>query len=67
MPPARTQNPLAAAFERSDLTQRELAQKVGVSESHVNRWLNGVHQPGRLYKREIARALGIRVEEIWPR
>ena len=57
---------LAAALEASGLSQIDLARKVGTSEAQVSRWIRGVHAPSRLYKREIAKALSVKVEAIWP-
>jgi ribosome-binding protein aMBF1 (putative translation factor) len=54
-----------AAFHASGLTQLELAQKVGTSESHVNRWVRGHIVPSRVYRPLIERALEAAIQ--WPK
>jgi transcriptional regulator with XRE-family HTH domain len=61
-----TQTSLTQALRDAGLSQLELARRVGTSESHVSRWVNGIHTPNRFYKREIARALRRKPEELWP-
>jgi ribosome-binding protein aMBF1 (putative translation factor) len=51
-----------AAFRASGMTQLELAQKVGTSESHVNRWVKGHITPSRVYRKLIERALEAGIE-----
>lgn len=59
---------LPEAFETSDLTPRQLAGKLDVSESHVYRWLNRVHTPNRFYRKLIAKHLAVDVDSInWER
>lgn len=41
------------------MTQRELAQKLDVSEVTVSRWLNGERSPSRSNLENIAKALGV--------
>jgi ribosome-binding protein aMBF1 (putative translation factor) len=53
-----------AAFHASGMTQLELAQKVGTSESHVNRWVKGHIIPSRVYRPLIERALEAAIQ--WP-
>jgi len=59
-----TRQTLAQALTAADLNQRQLAQKIDTSETHVSRWLRGVHTPNRFYRKEIARALGLKVDQI---
>jgi len=65
----RPDTPLAAAIERSEINQRQLAKKTGTTEAHVSRWVRGLHTPNRFYQREIVKALklpGLTTEELWP-
>jgi len=48
------------------LTQRALADLVGVEQPHIARWESGVHFPRVDRAVEIASALGTTVEAIWP-
>lgn len=47
-----------------DLTQSELAEKVGVSQSYLARWESGTVTPRPKALRQIARALGVEVDEL---
>jgi len=47
-----------------NLTQRDLAEKLGVSQSHIARWEKEKSQPRKKALEEIANALGVTVEEI---
>lgn len=40
------------------LTQQELAKKLGVSFTTVNRWMNGKTQPSELQRYQIEKLLG---------
>lgn len=50
---------------RRDLTQRELARRVGVSEAWVGRVLNGVEEASPELREAIARELGLPVEALF--
>ena len=47
-----------------DITQQELAEKVGVSQSYVARWETGRSQPRPKALEKIADALSVSVEEL---
>lgn len=48
-----------------DLTQAALAEMIGVSRKTINTVENGVFVPSTTLALKIARALGLRVEEIF--
>lgn len=47
-------------------TQEELAKRIGVSRGLISLVELGTIQPYPSLKKRIARALGVRVVEIWP-
>lgn len=47
-----------------DLTQRDLAEKIGISQSHLARWETDRSQPRPKALDQIAKALEVTVEEI---
>ena len=56
--------PLTRAIRAAGLTQRELANRIGVDESLVSRYVRGL-DPGK--RREvIASTLGRDASELWP-
>ena len=50
--------------ERRLLTQRELAEKVGMSRGQINRIEQGVHEPRFSTIRKLAEALSVSPEEL---
>lgn len=50
---------------KAGLTQAELAEKVGVSRKTVNTVENGVFTPSTPLALGLARALGVRVEDLF--
>jgi transcriptional regulator with XRE-family HTH domain len=50
--------------ERRLLTQRELAELVGISEGAINRVERGVHRPRLSTIRKLAIALGVAVDDL---
>lgn len=56
---------IKSAFERSGLSQRELADKVGVDESTVSLWLSGGRIPRVKNLEKLAQAMGIEARELW--
>jgi len=48
------------------INQRELCQRLGIGESHLNRILNGKMTPRVELATRIAAALGATVDELWP-
>ena len=51
---------------RLDLTQRELAARVGLSQSQIARYELGRREPGVRAAVRISEALGVSVNELWP-
>ena len=58
-------NSLKDERTRLDLTQAELAERVGVSRKTINTVENGVFVPSTTLALKLARALGCRVEDIF--
>ena len=50
--------------ERRALTQRELAERVGMTAATINRIENGVHEARLSSVRKLAEALGIAPDEL---
>ncbi len=50
--------------ERRLLTQRELAEQVGMSTGQINRIENGIHEPRFTTIRKLAVALNVSPEEL---
>ena len=50
--------------ERRLLTQRELAERVGVTQGTINRIERGVHRPRLATVRRLAEALGVDPDEL---
>ncbi len=50
--------------ERRLLTQRELAERVGVTPGTINRIERGVHRPQLSTVRKLAEALGVHADDL---
>ena len=61
----RLGNGLKAARSRLDLTQADLAERVGVSRKTINTVENGVFVPSTVLALRLARALGEPVETLF--
>jgi transcriptional regulator with XRE-family HTH domain len=46
-------------------TQKEAAEKIGVSQQNVSAWLNDIHEPSVEQALNVARVLGVSVEELF--
>lgn len=57
-------NPILKRLTELDRTQGWLARKLGVDPSTVNRWVKGTAPILPHRQREIALALGVRVEDL---
>ena len=57
-------NFIATARTRVELTQKELADKVGVSDKTISKWETGKSLPDISYYESLCNALGIRVNEL---
>ncbi|HZA21909.1 MAG TPA: helix-turn-helix transcriptional regulator [Dehalococcoidia bacterium] len=55
---------LAEARRRKSLTQRQLAEKLGVEHTLVSSWERGVHKPGPSDLEKLCKILEITWEEI---
>lgn len=53
--PASDENALAQWMKDSDETQADFAQRIGVSQEQVSRYVNGKSRPGRKAANAIAR------------
>jgi putative transcriptional regulator len=65
MPETELENSLKDHRARLDLTQAELADRVGVSRKTINTVENGVFTPSATLALKLARALGVAVEEVF--
>ncbi len=55
---------LTTVFEASGLSKNEFARRLQADRSQVRRWLRGENVPGRFWRREIARVLGVKASSI---
>lgn len=65
MPGNELDNSLKDHRARLELTQAELAERVGVSRKTINTVENGVFTPSATLALKIARALGVEVEQVF--
>ena len=65
MPESELENSLKDHRARLNLTQAELATRVGVSRKTINTVENGVFTPSATLALKLARALGVPVEKIF--
>lgn len=50
---------------RKNMTQKQLAAKVGVGESAVSLWLSGKREPTMSKLKRLCEAMGCKAEDIW--
>lgn len=62
----RIPTPLDRALFEGRVTNRALADAIGVNESQVSRWRHGVHVPEQATREAIAQELGRKVVDLWP-
>ena len=55
---------IADLRKSQNLTQRDLADKLGVSQSHIARWETEKSQPRKKALEELAEALSVSIEEL---
>lgn len=65
MPETELENSLKEHRARLNLTQAELAERVGVSRKTINTVENGVFTPSAALALKLARALRVPVEEVF--
>lgn len=58
-------NKLLAAREKKGWTQAQLAAAIGVSRKTINTVENGVFIPSTVVALKLAKALGVRVEDLF--
>lgn len=51
-------------IERRDVSQREVAEQIGVTQQVLSRWISGQHQPKTTYVPAIARFLRIPERQV---
>lgn len=57
-------NKLYMLMTAEGLTQRELANKIGVSEVTISRWMHGDRVPGATHVLEMSRLFNVKFEEL---
>lgn len=55
---------LGIEIERRDVSQREAAEQIGVTQQVLSRWISGQHQPKALYVSAIARFLRVPERQV---
>jgi DNA-binding transcriptional regulator YiaG len=64
----KNEQKIAVAIQKNrqklKLTQKQLAEAVGTTEQHVQKWEYGERTPGAKYALKLSKALGIPVEEL---
>jgi len=56
---------LLKAIKEKNMTQRQLAEKVGIHESEISLIVNRGMEPDESKKKKIARALGVKIKDIF--
>jgi DNA-binding transcriptional regulator YdaS (Cro superfamily) len=62
----QAESPILKRLGELDRTQSWLARRLGVTPSTVNRWIKGVDPIIPRRRRELALALGVRMEDLFP-
>ena len=57
-------SPITRARIAADLTQAQLAQKVGCTQKDISRWEHGTHKPGAVYLIKLAAALDCNAADL---
>ena len=55
---------LSAAIAQIGITQKELAERFGVTQQTVSNWVNGVSEPSAAQLQELSRLSGIDAMDI---
>ena len=50
--------------EKRNLTQKQLAELLGVKQSHISRWESGVYLPNATTLKKMADALDCRIDDL---
>lgn len=56
---------LRAARDKSGFTSRDLAEKIGRSESTVSLWMSGKRTPRMKNLEQLAHVMGVEMNELW--
>lgn len=55
---------LKAARQAAEMTQGELAEKVGCQQRDISHWENGYREPVASTLKKLAQALGCKIDDI---
>jgi transcriptional regulator with XRE-family HTH domain len=55
----RVSNKIKKALLKAELTQKDLADKLGVSQQLISNWINGFRNPKSLSLKKISKATGV--------
>lgn len=55
---------IRTARKKARMTQKELAQRLGIAQKDISYWENGIYTPSALRLREICKELGASADEI---
>ena len=56
---------LEKIIHECNITQRELARRIGVDKSLLNKWVKGKHTPSPYFMTRVARELNMSEQEIF--
>ncbi len=60
-------NRIKEMLAHREMTQRQLAIMLDVSEAQINKWISGKHEPRLLVAQRIADNLGVPIEQVFPK
>lgn len=61
-----TSEAIRARREKANITQAELARRVGVTRFTVCKWESGARSPDKQFWAPLAREIGVTVQELHP-
>jgi ribosome-binding protein aMBF1 (putative translation factor) len=67
MPNQEATTDLGTAMREAGITNRELAWRVKVDQATVSRWRSGAMPREERRRKAIARHVGLREEDLWPK
>ena len=59
------ENNLKQAMKENGVTQKDLAEIMGLSQQRISQFVRGTHVPSLIQALQISSLLGFTVEEIW--